>query len=223
MVDIIPRRMTDRKAHWDAIFKNKASPELTWYQPHMALSLELILATGLSKDAPILDIGCGDSTLVDDLLDSGFTDLTVLDISSLALERSRERLGGLASLVTWLEGDITELDLPTGKYCLWHDRAVFHFLTDPVERGLYVLATRRAMAPGGYLIIATFAIDGPEKCSGLPVMRYSAETLSREFGSYFSLIESMLETHHTPWGGEQRFQYSLFQYVPGAAQPGDSM
>lgn len=205
--------MADRKAHWNAIFKSKPSPELTWYQPHLARSLELIRSTGLKVEAPILDIGCGDSTLVDDLLESGFTNLTVLDVSSLALERSRERLGRRASQATWIEGDVTQLDLPPDKYFLWHDRAVFHFLTDPVERGLYVLAARRSLAPGGFLIVATFALDGPEKCSGLLVMRHTPESLSREFGSSFQLLQSCPETHFTPWGGEQHFQYCLFKKI----------
>ena len=205
--------MTERKVHWDAIFGSKPSPELTWYQPHLEKSLELIHASNISKEAPILDIGCGDSTLVDDLLGSGYTGLTVLDVSSLALERSRERLGWRAAQVTWVEGDITQLDLPAAKYCLWHDRAVFHFLIDPIERGLYVLAARRSLAPGGYLIIVTFAMDGPEKCSGLPVMRFDPESLSNEFGSSFQLLQSYPETHRTPWGGEQQFQYCLFQKV----------
>lgn len=205
--------MTERKAHWDAIFRTKPSPELTWYQPHLASSLELIHSTRLSKDAPILDIGCGDSTLVDDLIRSGYTHLTLLDVSRLALERCQERLGRRATQVNWIEGDITQLDLPAGEYLLWHDRAVFHFLTDPLERGLYVLAARRALAPAGYLLIATFALDGPEKCSGLPVMRYTPDSLSSEFGSSFRLLQSRSEIHRTPWGGEQSFQYSLFKKV----------
>jgi SAM-dependent methyltransferase len=203
--------MTERKDHWDAIFGSKSSLELTWYQPHLALSLELIRSTGLDKDAHILDLGCGDSTLVDDLIQSGYTNLTLLDVSGLALERCQERLGQNATQVTWIEGDITQLDLHPAQYHLWHDRAVFHFLTDPVERGLYVLAARRALAPGGYLIIATFALDGPEKCSGLPVVRYTPDSLSSEFGSSFRLLQSRLEIHRTPWGGEQSFQYSLIR------------
>lgn len=203
--------MTDRKLHWEAAFQSKLSHQLTWYQPHLALSLGLIQASALSKDAWILDVGGGDSTLVDDLLELGFSSLTVLDICALALRRSQARLAARAERVSWIEGDITQLDLPPAAFHLWHDRATFHFLTDPVERGLYVLAARRSIAPGGSLIIATFALDGPEKCSGLPVLRYNPETLSREFGSEFKLLKSTPEIHRTPWGGEQSFEYCLFQ------------
>jgi SAM-dependent methyltransferase len=203
--------MDDRKNHWEAVFADKPSEELAWYQPHLQLSLELTQATDLPEDASILDVGGGDSTLVDDLLAAGFSNLSVLDISTNAIQRNQRRLEQRASRVTWIEGDITQVDLPAGAYHLWHDRATFHYLTDPLERGLYVLAARRALASGGYLIIATFSLDGPEKCSGLPVMRYNSHTLSRELGSHFALLQSRPEIHRTPWGEEQLFQYSLFR------------
>lgn len=203
--------MHDRKNHWEAIFDSKRSHELAWHQSHLALSLELIQATCLSDTASILDAGAGDSTLVDDLLAAGFSNLAVLDVSTSAIQRCKSRLGQRAERITWIAGDITQVDLPAQAYHLWHDRAMFHFLTDPLERGLYVLAARRALAPGGYLIVATFSPEGPQNCSGLPVMRYNPSTISREFGSHFALLQSRLETHRTPWGGAQSFQYCLLQ------------
>jgi ubiquinone/menaquinone biosynthesis C-methylase UbiE len=203
--------MDDRKTHWETVFQGKPSTELAWYQPRLALSVELIEATGLEKDAAILDVGGGDSTLVDDLLTAGFSNLTVVDVSSWAIKRSQARLAGRAARITWIEADITQFDLPAEAYHLWHDRATFHFLTDPLERGLYVLAARRCVVPGGYLVVATFSPQGPETCSGLAVLRYNPESLSREFGSHFTLLQSRPQTHRTPWGGEQSFQYCLFR------------
>lgn len=202
----------DRRSHWDSIYIARPTTSLAWYQPHLRLSLELLQGLGLPQDSPIIDIGGGDCTLVDDLIDLGYTNLTVLDVSGQALARSRERLAERAAQVTWLEVDVTLVDLPPAAFRAWHDRAVFHFLSDPLERGLYILALRKSLAPGGYLILASFALDGPQQCSDLPVIRYSPETLAAELGPHFKLLTSAGEIHRTPWGSEQRFQYSLFQH-----------
>jgi SAM-dependent methyltransferase len=155
----------------------------------------------------VIDVGGGASTLVDDLLDAGYRDLTVLDLSAAALRAARGRLGERADLVDWIEGDVTEVELPEARFDVWHDRAVFHFLTEEDQRARYVEAARRSVRPGGHVIVAAFGPGGPARCSGLPVVRYSPDRLHDEFGSPFALVEHASETHRTPWGSAQEFIY----------------
>lgn len=195
------------KDHWEKVYTTKATDAVSWFQTHAGLSLDLIKATGVSRDAAIIDVGGGASTLVDDLLANGYTDLTVLDLSSSALAAARNRLGAKASNIRWIEADITKADLPAKRFDVWHDRAVFHFLTTPEDRAAYVQAVFRSVKPGGHVIVATFAEDGPSQCSGLPVMRYRADELHAEFGESFSLLKHEKEAHHTPSGTMQQFVY----------------
>lgn len=181
--------------------------QVSWYQRHPHLSLQYIRNTGAGKAAHIIDVGGGASTLVDHLLDDGFQHVTVLDISAEALEIAQKRLGQRAGSVTWLEADITQTTLSHQKYDIWHDRAVFHFLTEPQERQRYVHAVRKAVKPGGHVIVATFASDGPERCSGLEVARYDPQSLHSEFGADFELLDSTREEHQTPFHTEQKFIY----------------
>src|SRR5262245_3535495 len=199
--------MTGDRQHWDAVHERKGADEVSWYRPHLDRSLQFIDAARLPKQAAIIDVGGGASTLVDDLLDRGFADVTVLDLSARALARSQARLGERAARVTWLVGDVTELALPAYRYDLWHDRAVFHFLTEPDARARYVQAVRHALKPNGHIVVATFAPEGPERCSGLPVVRYDATGIHAQFGHDFERVGSNEETHHTPWGTEQEFVY----------------
>lgn len=195
------------KSHWESVYTHKAADAVSWYQPHADSSLALIRQTGIAADAAIIDVGGGASTLVDDLLAAHYSDLTVLDISAAALDVARHRLGGAASAVHWLEADITQVDFPEHRFALWHDRAVFHFLTDAADRARYLNAVGRAVKPGGFVVVGTFAEDGPEQCSGLPVRRYSADTLHDEFGAQFELLGKAEENHHTPFGTVQKFLY----------------
>lgn len=200
-----------RKTHWEGVYATKAPDAVSWYQPRARLSLELIGRIGVAVPGRIIDVGGGASVLVDDLLDAGYQDVTVLDILGGALERARTRLGPRAGEVAWVEGDVVEADLPAAAFDVWHDRAVFHFLVDRGDRQAYVHTLRRALRPGGHAIIATFAEDGPERCSGLPVQRYSPQQLHAELGEAFTLLASEREEHRTPGGALQRFQYSLFR------------
>ena len=195
------------KKHWERIYERKAPTQVSWYQEHAQFSLQFIRNTGLQKTDALIDVGGGASTLVDDVIAHGFEDITVLDISALALKVARERLGEKAKHVNWIEADITQADLPHRYYVLWHDRAVFHFLTQVADRRRYVDLVRHCVRPGGHVIVATFALDGPERCSGLEVMRYSPERLHGEFGDEFEVVDSTDETHHTPFGTEQKFIY----------------
>lgn len=197
----------DRKQHWERVYTTKNSDSVSWFQEHADHSLRLIHNTGLGKDAAIIDVGGGASTLVDDLVAEGYTDLTVLDLSASALAVAKKRLGTHTDSVHWLEGDITRLELPQHRFDIWHDRAVFHFLNTQKERMAYVQAVLRAVRPGGHVIVATFSEDGPLQCSGLPVMRYRPETLHAEFGDAFLLVEHEKEMHHTPSGAVQQFVY----------------
>jgi SAM-dependent methyltransferase len=199
------------KPHWEQVYATKASDGVSWYQAHAETSLSLIHATGVPSSAGIIDVGGGASTLVDDLLARGYRALTVLDLSGAALGVSRARLGSAADQVRWLEGDITRVALPAQAYELWHDRAVFHFLTDAADRAAYITQVQHALQPGGHLIVATFAEDGPTQCSGLPVARYSAEALQAEFGTAFELIEHRHEDHRTPFGTTQKFVFCRFR------------
>lgn len=195
------------KDHWEKVYATKAPDAVGWFQPRAEMSLDLIQATGVGKDAGIIDVGGGASTLVDGLLAEGYDDLTVLDLSAAALSAARKRLGEKERLVRWIEADITEVDLPRNRYDLWHDRAVFHFLTGPEQREAYVRTVFDAVKPGGHVIVATFAEDGPLQCSGLPVMRYRPDQLHDQFGEAFQLLEHRKEAHHTPSGAVQQFVY----------------
>ncbi|HLO18376.1 MAG TPA: class I SAM-dependent methyltransferase [Anaerolineales bacterium] len=195
------------KAHWEHIYETIAPTQVSWYQEHAQRSMQMLQKAGIRKTDHIIDIGGGASTLVDDLIAAQFEQITVLDISGTALKLARERLGDLARSVKWIEADITQVDLPSQTYDLWHDRAVFHFLTQPADRQRYIQTVRHAVRAGGHIIVATFATDGPDHCSGLNVLRYSPEALHEEFGTGFELVDSALETHHTPFGTEQKFIY----------------
>ena len=200
----------DRKAHWDAIYTMKSPEEVSWFQASPELSLALIAATGVGKDARIIDVGGGASVLVDRLLDAGFTQVTVVDLSRAALARAKERLGEGAGRVTWLEMDITEATL-SGPVDVWHDRAVFHFLTDVGDRRKYRQVAEAAVRPGGHVILATFALEGPPRCSGLEVQRYSPVSLQHELGDRFELVETRQEIHTTPAKAQQAFLYCRFR------------
>ncbi len=195
--------------HWEAIYRRKAPSEVSWYQPEAVLSLDLIRRTTPALDAPIIDVGGGASTLVDGLLGAGYREVTVLDLAPAGLTRARERLGDRATLARWVVADILNAPLTLGSVALWHDRAVFHFLTDPTDRARYVAQVRRAVRPGGHVIVASFAPDGPARCSGLQVMRYTPESMHAEFGARFRLLASVREDHRTPGGSTQAFVYCL--------------
>lgn len=197
----------EAKNHWDTVYRTKAPDAVSWYRAHLERSLALIRRAAPDPSAAIIDIGAGESTLVDDLLAGGYRDITVLDISPAAIEVAKQRLGARAQDVTWLAADITETSLPAERYDVWHDRAVFHFLTGAEQREAYVRQVRRAMKPGGHVIVATFGPEGPEKCSGLDVVRYDADTLHGEFGPRFRLVEHATELHQTPFGTTQQFLY----------------
>ncbi len=200
-----------RKAHWQTVYESKAPTGVSWYQPHLDLSLQLIIDTKISSEAGIIDIGGGASTLVDDLLARGFKHITVLDISLAALGASQARLGESAETVTWLEADVLDAPLPKQTYDVWHDRAVFHFLTDSGDREKYAAALEHSVKPLGHVIMATFGLDGPTKCSGLDVVRYDPDRMQAELGDQFMLIEKQSETHRTPAGTTQQFIYCHFQ------------
>lgn len=195
------------KEHWDRVYATKSTASVSWFQEHAEQSLRLIRGTGVPRSGSIIDVGGGASTLVDDLLTEGYSALTILDLSASALNAAKQRLGPLAARVQWIEASITEVDLPVHAYDVWHDRAVFHFLTDPAARQAYVAAVLRSVKPGGHVIVATFDEDGPTQCSGLPVMRYSADELHAEFGAPFTLLAHEKEAHHTPFGTVQKFVY----------------
>ena len=202
--------MDAERAHWDKVYETKAETAVSWYQPRSALSLKLIARASPDSKASVIDVGGGTSTLVDDLLAQGFADLTVLDISGTALDRSKARLGKDADKVGWIVADITRWS-PTGTWDIWHDRAAFHFLTAPGSQKAYVAALTAATRPGATVIVATFGLDGPEKCSGLAVERYSPGALADCLGSDFALTAEETANHKTPWGTEQRFLYTVFK------------
>jgi 2-polyprenyl-3-methyl-5-hydroxy-6-metoxy-1,4-benzoquinol methylase len=199
----------DPKTHWETIYRTKDVHEVSWFQAEARRSRDLITRICPDRAAPIIDVGAGASVLVDNLLAAGYVDVTVLDVSEAALEVSRDRLGADSAKVKWMRADVRRPQLDEGAYAVWHDRAVFHFLTDAADRAVYVEQVRHAVKPGGYVLVATFAEDGPEYCSGLPVVRYSAEGLHSEFGTGFQLVRSEHEDHHTPAGAEQSFLYCL--------------
>ncbi|KQT17839.1 MULTISPECIES: class I SAM-dependent methyltransferase [Bradyrhizobium] len=202
--------MSDRSAHWENVYLTKGEAEVSWFQNSPATSLDLIRAATPDHGAAIIDIGGGASRLVDALLQDGYRDVSVLDLSANALDAAKKRIGGAASMVDWIVADATTWQ-PAKTYEVWHDRAAFHFLTDPRDRAAYVERLRSAVAPGGNVIIATFAPDGPEKCSGLPVQRHDSASLAAALGPEFELVETRSETHHTPWDSTQAFQFSRFR------------
>jgi SAM-dependent methyltransferase len=205
----MPIELIDK--HWENIYRTRSPKEVSWYAPHLVRSLELIQRSGVSKDAAIIDVGAGASTLVDDLLERAFTNLTALDVSPEALRVSKDRLGKRAEEIRWKEADLLKHDFQPASYDLWHDRAVFHFLTDFADRDRYVAALGKSLRSGGYAVIATFGVNGPPKCSGLPVTRYSAENLASVLGSGYRLLGSSVEIHPTPSRTTQEFLYCLFQ------------
>ena len=199
------------KDHWERVYTTKAVGAVSWFRHHLEQSIRMIEGTGVPLSASIIDVGGGASTLVDDLLSCGYSSLTVLDLSHAALVASQARLGPLASRVQWLEADVTAAALPQHGYDVWHDRAVFHFLTTAEQRAAYVRAVIRAVKPGGHVVVATFAAGGPTRCSGLPVMRYRAEQLYAEFGEPFELLQQAAEDHRTPSGAVHKFIYCRFR------------
>jgi SAM-dependent methyltransferase len=200
---------TDRKSHWETIYSTKVETGMSWYQESPRFSLELIGSVAPARGGRIIDVGGGTSVLVDRLLDLPFEEVAVLDISETALGQARTRLGEHAERVRWVVADVTEAP-ELGTFDVWHDRAVFHFLTDPADRRSYVELARRTVASGGHLVIATFADDGPKRCSDLDVCRYNASTLACELGDGFLLVREASEKHTTPWGSTQAFFYGVF-------------
>ena len=201
---------TSRQQHWEGVYGAKRFTEVSWYQETPARSLKQLLAIDVGPHTPVIDVGGGASTFVDHLLELGFDDVTVLDVSAAALEQARDRLGASAADVNWEVGDVTTFAADR-QYGVWHDRAVLHFLTDAADRVRYVEALRRALAPGGHAIIATFGPDGPLKCSGLDIRRYSAALLEQLLGPEFVLIDEALEDHQTPWGASQQFLHTSWK------------
>lgn len=199
------------KEHWEHVYATRPADGVSWFQEHAGMSLRLIRGTGVPLAAGIIDVGGGASTLVDDLTIGGYASLTVLDLSGAALDKSKARLGARAGQVNWIEGDVTRLALPPDAYDVWHDRALFHFLTDPGDRRAYVAQVLRSVRPGGHVIVATFAEDGPPRCSGLTVARYSPAALHAEFGDPFELLGHRREEHLTPSGTKQKFVYCHFR------------
>ena len=201
----------ERHAHWDSVYESKGEHEVSWFEESPTLSLELIRATGVGTEASIIDIGGGASRLVDARVHEGYGAITVLDISERALERAKARLDvPSAANIKWVAADVTAWE-PDQAYDVWHDRATFHFLTDPKDRSAYAERVLRTVRPGGHVIIGTFAPDGPERCSGLPVVRYDSATISKILGPSFGLSESRTHAHKTPTGAIQRFQFNHFQ------------
>jgi len=195
------------KTHWEKVYTTKEPESVSWYRAHLEISLALVERAADSRSASIIDIGAGESTLVDDLLAKGYENITVLDVSQTALEVTKKRLGLLSEQVNWIVADITQVHLEPFAYDVWHDRAVFHFLTSVEQRSAYVRNVAMAVNPGGHVIVSTFGPEGPASCSGLEVMRYDAESLHNEFGTRFRLVKSLKELHRTPFGTTQQFLY----------------
>ena len=202
-----------RKSHWDRVYEDKAFSDVSWYQAQPAESLALIEAAATHHDAPIIDVGGGASTLVDHLLDRGYRDVTVLDVSEQAFAQARARLGEAEGRVNWIVADVT-MFRPERAYSLWHDRAVLHFLIDLEDRRRYLAALRGALAPGGHLVLATFGPEGPRKCSGLEVRRYSVDTMAELLGPDFELCSEQIVYHETPSGGSQQFLFTRWRRLP---------
>jgi 2-polyprenyl-3-methyl-5-hydroxy-6-metoxy-1,4-benzoquinol methylase len=200
----------DPKSHWENVYRTKAPAQTSWYSPHLETSLAMIRRAAGSPSPSIIDVGGGQSSLVDDLLAAGYGSITVLDIAQTALNHVRLRLGTAAQSVQWLVGDVTQMTLPPRCYDVWHDRAVFHFLTQPAQQAAYVRQVLSAVKPGGRIILAVFGPQGPEKCSGLDVVRNDPTSLHEQLGERFRLLESSLELHQTPFGTVQQFLYCSF-------------
>jgi SAM-dependent methyltransferase len=205
------------REHWENVYATKASDRVSWFRPHLDKSLAFLDAVKLDRNSGIIDVGGGASTLVDDLLDRGYKNITVLDLSETALNAVRTRLGERGSSVHWVCADVTRAELPAAAFEFWHDRAVFHFLLDPRARARYVEAVRRTLKPGGHIVVATFGPHGPEKCSGLEVLHFSAKALHAEFGEDFTRLGDATELHVTPWGTEQEFVYCYCRMPGGMA------
>lgn len=205
------RQKHDRRSHWQGVYQSKGADSVSWYQPHLEVSLTLLTQAGMSADSRVIDVGGGASTLVDDMLDRGHRDVSVLDVSEEALAVSRRRLGDRAGLVKWYVGDVLEFPLPPGGFEFWHDRAVLHFLTDRTDAARYAQVAANALVAGGYALVCGFAPDGPERCSGLPVVRRSATEIAAVFAPTFALVRERAERHRTPTGSEQSFTYALLR------------
>ena len=203
--------MPDRKEHWENVYQRNSPLKLSWYKEDPKLSMRLVHDTEISRDAAIIDVGGGASTLVDRLVDEGYSNVAVLDVAARALTQARIRLAADACRVQWYEEDVTRFESPN-QYSLWHDRAVFHFLVNKKDRDKYVKVLRQSLRPGGHLIMMTFAIDGPSKCSGLDIVQYDEPTLAAALGSGFQLMESGFENHFTPAGKQQKFAYFRFVF-----------
>lgn len=199
-----------RSTHWENVYRTRGEREVSWFQEMPAVSLALITAAAPTRDNAVVDVGGGASRLVDALLEEGYGDVTVLDVSEAALAAAKMRLASAASRVTWIVSDVTAWK-PARRFNLWHDRAAFHFLTDAADRRAYVACLTAALRAGGHAIIATFALDGPERCSGLPVVRYDAASLGQALGDSFELVETRRHDHQTPMGSVQHFQFSVFR------------
>lgn len=197
----------DVKTHWENVYQTKDPEAVSWYRPHLETSLALIERTGVGHSSAIIDVGGGESTLADDLLARGYQNITVLDISETAIDVCKNRMGAAAGRIHWLAADVTRTELPTITYDVWHDRAVFHFLTGPEQRAAYVRNVARSVKRDGHVIVSTFGPEGPMKCSGLDVVRYNADSLHDQFGARFRLVESSKELHRTPFGTTQQFLY----------------
>lgn len=203
----------DAGAHWEKVYKTKAPDAVSWYRAHLDRSLELIEFASPDRTASIIDVGGGESTLVDDLLARGYYNLTILDVSQTALDVTRARIGEAGNRIQWICADVTQADLPNHSFDVWHDRAVFHFLIAPEQRIAYVQLAARAVRSGGHVIVSTFGPEGPVRCSGLDVARYNADSLHHEFGNPFKLINSSKELHETPFGTTQQFLYCYCRLV----------
>lgn len=199
--------------HWNHVYRTKQPDEVSWYAPHLERSLNLVKQAAPNKDAYIIDIGGGEATLVDDLVNQGYRHVSVLDISEAALKVAQNRLQDRRSAVNWITGDITNIELPVSTFDVWHDRAVFHFLTDQRQRLAYVEQVKKAVKHGGHVIVATFGPNGPLQCSGLDVVRYDANELHAQFGGAFELVSHEEENHRTPWGAMQQFVYCYCKYA----------
>ena len=200
-----------REDHWQKVYQTRAADAVSWYRPHLGVSLELLETAGMSADSRLIDVGGGASTLVDDLVSRGLKGITVLDVSEAALAVARQRLGEHARNVRWLVADVLEAELPEDGFDLWHDRAVLHFLTDASDAARYAVVAARAVPIGGHAVIGGFAPDGPEKCSGLPVARRSATDIAAVLAPAFRLLTTRAERHITPAGAEQSFAYALLR------------
>jgi 2-polyprenyl-3-methyl-5-hydroxy-6-metoxy-1,4-benzoquinol methylase len=204
----------DSKTHWEKVYRSKAPDQVSWYRRHLETSLALIERAAGSTSASIIDVGGGESTLVDDLLARGYQNVTVLDISQTAIDVTSQRLGSMAQRVRWLTGDVTQMKLESRAFDVWHDRAVFHFLTSTAQRLAYVENVARSVRTGGHIIVSTFGPEGPNQCSGLDVICYDADSLHDQFGARFRLVESSKELHETPSGSTQQFLYCYCRIEP---------